>query len=381
MPYFIPDRNKLRRPKEFKTFAIQFSTLIRGYTRQTQPIADILTFHYLGFKPQFCRVAGLAKGVLRFTNDIKEYLAICKDKRLIVRPAGVFLLLLECQLGESLVDDLIAKLRRLIRLITLLKSLKQQKFTPTKVSLDSVTFTYYNPTEPSLTNEPLTCTFNIPDHHTEPITISLNPTDSNPHTRVKPFLEYYLARSTTLFCHILPTTLPCLRALSRLESHGSGTVRNRALESFRIVYPQVPSVFDLTLRKRRSVQQWFLTEITPGSGQPAIQQQMLAQRPPGYGDAIAQLFKESGDGYRGLQNLMVCEIKGVESAIDMLDAKIREILASRPTQTGNAPPPQQSSGQTQSTFQQPGAPGGNIRRQPPSGRGVAPPGAAVITLD
>jgi hypothetical protein len=360
MPYFIPAREETPQPKEFKVFAIQFSSLIRGYTPQTQPVADVLTLHYLGFKPRFCRVAGLAKGVLRFTSDIKEYLAICKDKRLLFRPGGVFLLLVECPLGESLVHDLIAKLRLLFRLITLLKSLKQQKFTPTKVSLHSVTFTYYTPAESTPTEEPLTCTLRIPDHYTEPISISLSPTDSNPHIRVKPFLEHYLSRSTTLFCHILPTTLPCLRALSRLESHGSGTVRDRALESFRIVYSQVPTIFDLTLRRRRTVQQWFLTEIMPGSGQPAIQQEMLAQ-----------YFKESGEGYRGLQNLMVCEISGVETAIDMLDAKIREILAvARPTQPGNAPPPPQQSG----------APGGNNRR-PQAGRGEAPPGAAVITLD
>jgi hypothetical protein len=405
MGYFLPDRSRRPQPKNYRIFNVKFSSLIRDYSPKSQPIADVLSFHYLGFKRKYCRVVAVAKGVLRFTSDIQDFLDACQDRRVIFRSGGAFALLVECPLGESFINDLKAKLRLIIRLTAILRALKRQKLTPTKISLTSVTFTYHTPSDPSTDEAPLTCTLTIPDEYTEPVSISLNPESSNPHFRVKSYLEHLLTRSADLFLHALPTTLPCLRALSRLESAGVGSIRNRSLDSFRIAYSQVPTVFDLSLKRRRNIHQWFLSELPPpGStnpnSNPQMQQAMLAARPTGYSEAMAGFFLGSGDGFRGLKNMVYCDMEGVERAVDLLDGKIREILvATKATvgpsvgaagtsggpgqMMGNASLQQQQQQQQQQRLAKGGVPAPQGRGMQSGAGGVLrpPPGASVITLD
>lgn len=395
MGYFLPERPRRAKAKNHKIFNVKFSSLIGDYSPKSQPIADVLTFHYLGFKRKYCRVVAVAKGVLRFTNDIQDFLATCKDRRVVFRPGGAFALVVECPLGESFINDLKAKLRLIIRLTTILRALKRQKLTPTEISLNSVTFTYHTPSDSSAEDAPLTCKITIPDQHTETISISLTPDSSNPHIRVKSYLEHLLARSTDLFLQALPTTLPCLRALSRLESAGVGSIRNRSIDSFRIAYLPVPTVFDLSLKRRRNIHQWFLSELPPpgssNQSNPQVQQAMLARRPQGYAEAMATLFVSSGAGYRGLKNMIACDMDGVETAVDLLDSKIREIIAAGgsgstaplqlPQPTGN----NNSSNNNNNLMQRAaksGVPVPQHRAVPGAGNLLRPPpGVSVITLD
>src|ERR1700760_474813 len=134
MGYFLPERPRRAKSKNHKIFNVKFSSLIGDYSPKSQPIADVLTFHYLGFKRKYCRIVAVAKGVLRFTNDIQDFLATCKDRRVVFRPGGAFALVVECPLGESFISDLKAKLRLIIRLTTILRALKRQKLAPTEIS-------------------------------------------------------------------------------------------------------------------------------------------------------------------------------------------------------------------------------------------------------
>lgn len=363
MGYLIPSRPKKGRRKSYKVFNLKFSSLIRGYTPQTQPIADIIQHHYLGRRSNNGNVVALVKGQIRNANEIQDLLSTCKDRTVLFRPGGLFALQAECPFGEGYIPDLAAKLRQLIRLTSLLRSFKNQNFNTSNISLKAVTFTYPN-SDASSETTPLSCTINIPADHSDPLTLTLNPAESNPHTRIRSFLESSLNRSPTVFCHALKVTLPGMRAFLRLEAYGAGSVRTRGMEHYRIAYIHVPTVFNVGIAKRRNVPEIQIYELPPPSstGLPKAEVDiLLSRRPPGYAEAMKKLFTSKGDGWTGRANLICCTAEGLEHCIDALDATVREFWL-----------PHQNASQAQ-----PQAPV-SVPRQQNRGPG---PGAQVITLD
>jgi hypothetical protein len=375
---------------------IRLSTLLRNVPGATATIAEVLQIRYVTRRKGINagapnnNVVWVAQGGLRAWDRIGDALraATFHDREITFRD-GVFHAVIEAPFpgGAALVDNLIALLRRLVRLSTMLlhvRAAAARGVRVTAASLKEITFEYHTPpaaAEPTAKTEDapedskptkaptttaddggtLSCTIHLPANPTAPLTLALHPRDSNPHQRVRPFLEHYLNRSPPVFLASLRTTLAALRALSRADAHGACSVRARALDAYRLAYRALPGTFDLQLKARKGgsgsastgssssegasaaggPQVWYLTEMPepgahslprmPPAQQEIVRQQML-QRPAAYRPASDALFREAGQGFRGLGSVIVCDVAGVEEAVGRLDAMVRGVLEGRAKQ-------------------------------------------------
>jgi hypothetical protein len=347
----------------------KFSRLIPGYTSRNQPIAEVIQHHYLGSKRSGPILYAAAKGVLRSPGEFQEFLSQVKDKRVCFHPGGAFVLLLEFKFGESWIPDLKEKLRLLIRLTSILRVLKRHNFAPTYLSLDTISFEYAPETS---------CTISIPNDHTDAITIKLSPATSNPHMRIKPTLELLLNSSPHVFLHTLPLTLPLLRALSRVDASGGASVRCRGADHYRLAYTNLWTVFDISLRMRRGVQEWHLSEMPPpGSSNPQTLKQITDQKLPEQMTTISEFWNEGGEGWRGMGNVMVCSAEGIEIAMDKLDERLKVVLALQATKAKEKAAANSSNGTANG--KQPNQLQNGQKR--PSFKNGIPSGASVITLE
>ena len=381
---------------------IRLSTLLPDVPGATATIAEVLQVRYVtrrkGSGGDGARNGGrnnnvvwVVQGGLLAWDRIGDALkaATFHDREIAFRD-GVFACVVEAPFpgGAALADNLVAVLRRLVRLAaTLLHVRVARGVRTTGVSLSEIALAYYEPPDgESTTQEPpapqrskptdtaasakttdaLSCTIRLPADPTAPLTLALHPAATNPHQRVHPFLEHYLNRSPAVFLAALRTTLPALRALARADSRGACSVRARALDSYRLAYRALPGTFDLQLKTRKGgsgaasapaaeggagagggggggAQVWYLTELPepgahsvprmPPAQQEMVRQKML-QRPAAYRAASDALFREAGDGFRGLGSVLACDTAGVEAADGRLDGMVRGVLWRRGLQRG-----------------------------------------------
>jgi hypothetical protein len=375
---------------------IRLSTLLPDVPSATATIAEVLQVRYVtrrkGSGGDGARNGGrnnnvvwVVQGGLLAWDRIGDTLkaATFRDREIAFRD-GVFACVVEAPFpgGAALADNLVAVLRRLVRLAaTLLHVRAARGVRTTGVSLSEIALAYYGPLDgESTTQEPpapqrskptdttasakttdaLSCTIRLPADPTTPLTLALHPAATNPHQRVHPYLEHYLNRSPAVFLAALRTTLPALRALARADAAGACSVRARGLDAYRLAYRALPGTFDLQLKTRKGgsgaasapaaeggagaggggggAQVWYLTELPepgahsvprmPPAQQEMVRQKML-QRPAAYRPASDALFREAGEGFRGLGSAIVCDVAGVEAAVGRLDAMVRKALEGR----------------------------------------------------
>jgi hypothetical protein len=375
---------------------IRLSTLLRDVPGATATIAEVLQVRYVtrrkgssgdgaqnaGRNGNSNNVVWVVQGGLLAWDRVGNALraATFHDREIAFRDDGVFACAVEAPFpgGAALVDNLVAVLRRLVRLAaTLLHVRAARGVRTTAASLSEITLAYHEPpgggggseaahekqddaTPPAKAppddDAALSCTILLPADPNAPLTLALHPAPTNPHQRVRPFLEHYLNRSPAVFLAALRTTLPALRALARADAAGACSVRARALDAYRLAYRALPGTFDLVLKTRRGgsgaastsaeagggaaqQQVWYLTEMPepgalsvprmPPAQQELVRQKML-QRPAAYRPASDALFREAGHGFRGLGSAIVCDVAaGVEEAVGRLDAMVRGALLSR----------------------------------------------------
>jgi hypothetical protein len=366
---------------------IRLSTLLRDVPAATATLAEVLQLYYVtrrkgsGNNSVVCIVQGGLLTWDRVGDALRA--ATFRDREITFRD-GVFACVVEAPFpgGAELLDNLVAVLRRVVRLATLLLHVRAARgVRATAVSLSEIALTYHNPpsgSEPAAkpeppepqgrsrpavtTAEPLSCTIHLPPDPTAPLTLALHPAPSNPHQRVRPFLEHYLNHAPPVFLAALRTTLPALRALARADSRGACSVRARALDAYRLAYRGLPGTFDLQLKMRKGgsaaadgaaaggaagsggPQVWYLTEMPePGAhsvprmppAQQEIVRQKMLQRPAAYRRASDALFREAGKGFRGFGSVIACDTAGVEEAVDRLDGMVRGVLEARSAEAGD----------------------------------------------
>jgi hypothetical protein len=347
---------------------VNISKLVPPSLLKNNP-GKVVLLNYTGMSIARGQAQFVIKGVIPNAQKIAPWLMAARSPDFKFDSRGVFLLFSEAPLGYTLGANVVGRLSRFLRLVNLLFCLRKTDLSPTKVSLSEVSFKYrefmsveQKKERPEYArNPPNSATVTIPEDLGH-LKVQLLPPNSNPNLVQIADLERHLNDDPEIFMLMLRATLPCARALSRMERLGAASIRVRACQHFRIAYQQAYTVFDLQLKPRRDTAEWLLQELPPpGSTQQAAAQaaahQAGQQRPqqvpqpiqrlPGYEDAIRTFMTTPGTGRRPLKTTVAANNDGIEGVLDDLDdtvrgiiAKAKEMLANRAAaaQNGQGPP-------------------------------------------
>ncbi|KAI9834942.1 MAG: hypothetical protein M1819_002665 [Sarea resinae] len=249
----------------------------------------------------------------------------------------VFSFKVKMTVGESVIPELITRLRRIERLVDFLGIMKRSNFKCDTVSLDRVVFAYS--AEPDLKAD-------IYFGAEAGMTIRLE--QGNPHLRIKDFLTHILngpSHGLSLMTNLLLQTLPVVRTLDTIEAAGlvppssepattgprKGTlILPRSADCYNIRYANPRCVLQIKLRRRRDKSEWFVDDVSNAHDRKS--------RSPDFTAALATLFTDSGPGWRGLRTGITAEPDGVSDILTRLDQCIGR-FAETGTASGTAQRP------------------------------------------
>ncbi|KAI7529811.1 hypothetical protein KC319_g12489, partial [Hortaea werneckii] len=278
---------------------------------------------------------------------LRQTLTRSRETGITFNGTGGLAMQLRTPFGESFLERLRRRLQSIERLDRDVTVLQRLGFHCTTVTLSRLAFTYSEV-------PPLSAQLTFAADGNGPVQLKMEPTDSNPHCRVRVSLEQLLnskdANAFDNFAHIIPLTLPFLKTVERLEaahaSKRSLAVRTRSSTWYTIAYkaPLPPCTFDLRARGRQQGNttsvKWHLAEAkTPG-----------LTKPEGWKEAIDKFWHQKGDRWFGLGDSLIADSQGIEAALKDLDGLVQTFESAAdnppeqaaPTSTSGpttAPPP------------------------------------------
>ena len=321
---------------------------------------DILRMFYLGLARGGADMVRL--GVARFRVPIPgvSQLTSSDDSTLYFhRDDGGVSFRLRAPLGECNVEKFWERIRQIARLIGYLKIMQRHQLRCTKVSLDSLSYTYATDSGSTLDAQ---IKFTGESDKPKP---SIAFQARNPHLRVQNFLSDVLncengfARMITL----MHTTLPLLQAFNTIESSQSSltpeqraSIITRSVTWYCIRYTSI--TFDISFRRRNEDHLWF-TMAVKGSKQ---QQATFAGRLERLSKAWQDLCQEAGQGWQGMKDGISADISGVEGLVLRIDKLVKDTM-----QQETSEPNESKKAETEKTDKKGGGPG------PGPGPGVTKP--------
>ncbi|KAI7488118.1 MED14-domain-containing protein [Hortaea werneckii] len=278
---------------------------------------------------------------------LRQTLTRSRETGIAFNGTGGLAMQLRTPFGESFLERLRKRLQSVERLDRYVTVLQRLGFHCTTVTLDRLAFTY---SEVFSLSAQLTSAAD----GNGPVHLKLEPTDSNPHCRVRVSLEQLLnskdANAFENFAHILPLTLPFLKTVERLEathaSKRSLVVRTRSSTWYTIAYkaPLPACTFDLRARGRQNGNttsvKWHLAEAKTAG----------LTKPEGWKEAIDKFWHQKGERWFGLGDSLIADSQGIEAALKDLDGLVQTFESAAdnppeeaaPTSTSGpttAPPP------------------------------------------
>ena len=230
---------------------------------------------------------------------------------------------LRAPLGEFIMDQFWQRIKQIARLMLYLKIMQRHQLQCTKISLDSLSFTYTADSGLPLDAQ---VRFTGDPSKPKPSIVFLG---RNPHLRIQNFLSDVLSCENG-FARVIPllrTTLPLLQAFNTIESsQGSAALEQRASIITRSVtwycmrYTGI--TFDVCFRKRNEDHLWF-TMAVKGSKQ---QQAALASRIEKLSKAWQDLCQEAGQGWQGMKDGISADVSGVEGLVLKIDNLVKDIM-------------------------------------------------------
>ncbi|KAK5135182.1 hypothetical protein LTR08_005569 [Meristemomyces frigidus] len=260
------------------------------------------------------------------------------DRDIAINSTGGLAVRLRTPFGESFVEQIRTRLRSVEQLDHHVAILTRLGFTCTVVGLARVAFTYN-------TTPQLNAQLSLTSDEKLPVKVKLEPTDCNPHSRIRVMLEQRLNQQKPdafwILAHTLPLTLPLLQTFERLESatlqQRTFVVRCRSATWYSVAYkPPLPAcTFEIWARAKRqsgkAVIKWHLRDSkakSVGDG---------AKRDEAVVKALKALWQEKGEHWFGVGNGIVANAAGIATALERLDQLVRVDLAAlqdrKPTQT------------------------------------------------
>lgn len=257
------------------------------------------------------------------------------DRSIVFRQkGGGFAIRLLAPAGQVVIVDLIEKLQRLERILSIIESLQRKKMDVLSLSLSRIAFSYgpgkalraninVNASGPSSSAD--TDLAGIPSKAESVFFQRLGIAFDypNPHRRIQESLTTSLNSASSeagldSFFELLTLTLPLLRALDQITinpSHNEPlkaqvTVRNA--KTYQIHYPIAKFRFQLVAGQHLNRMTWILKDVS-GTQDRSHQNQIT-------GSLREKLYNAKGDGWRGLGTGMVAEVDKVSNLILELDS-------------------------------------------------------------
>jgi hypothetical protein len=320
------------------TLVINTATIVSKTIQLPAKLPGLAHIYFGKANPATGTWTAFVRGRLPWAVDIKTMLPKFSDPSVKFVGKDEFVLQLECPTFESFDEQLTQKLNLLLRATTILRTLEMAKSRVrlSDASLEQVTFTYANRTE---THPQLSCRITLGDN--DGASVDFLPAVSNPHQRIRLQLSGNIERGLPGVLQNMQLTLPVLSSLARAELRGN-SIRTYSFKWYRLVYKNVPSLFEILGKVRNRQFEWHISELRPG--QPAAsnqQQHPPPSRPPGYDEALDRFFKTPRPDVRSTKNLLACQPRAVEKLINELDDLVRSIIARQaaagPTTNPNAP--------------------------------------------
>lgn len=256
------------------------------------------------------------------------------DPSIVFRQKGDgFAIRLLAPAGQVVIVDLIEKLQRLERILSIIESLQRKKMDVLSLSLSRIAFSY-GPGKALRANINVSTSGPSPSADTDLAGIP-SKTESvflqrlgiafdypTPHRRIQESLTTSLNNASSeagldSFFELLTLTLPLLRALDQItvnQSHNEPlkaqiTVRNA--KTYQIHYPIAKFRFQLVTGQHLNRMTWILKDVS-GTQDRSHQGQIT-------GRLREKLYNAKGDGWRGLGTGMVADVDKVSNLILELD--------------------------------------------------------------
>lgn len=266
--------------------------------------------------------------------------------------SGTFAFRLRSTVGESVIPALVERAVRIERLVEFVEVLHKHEATLRceSISLGKIILLYgastHAPVEAGKSSSVVPLQYKaIVDFGAVANIMTLSFEKGNPHLIIADRLAKVLNGGEGLdgVAHLLPLTLPALRALDAIQEawtpisdKGSVLIFVRAVEWYTFSYylsaavPQTSSTpslrkitFDLKLQQRKGEPWWFVKRVVPRDKE--IDEVDVLLKP---------IWNSSGEGYKGMRVNAVAQPKGVEKLLGTLDDVLRNFaLGQKITQT------------------------------------------------
>lgn len=309
--------------RRLPALCVRLSSLLKDFAYNDQFAADMLQISYLGFDKDLGEVKLLAKGVMRKPARLREILQRTRNDDLWLSSTGIFSLQLRTGLGTSCINRLIAQLRTMGRVCKVADVLKECGLKCKDISLSRVVFIYANDLEMEL---------KFTGNETTPVQLAIKP--ENPHRRIGRLLETVVNAGSEGFRNLttaLRVTLSLvstfdtisLRHLSSIPDMPVYHARNS--DHFRVSYPNPPCAFEIRLKLTKNKLEWIIQEpIT------STQREGRAKTWPTLNDNIMEIFKSVGNGWSGMNSMIVTDVEAVGEVLLRLDEVVRGCMKMEP---------------------------------------------------
>ena len=286
--------------------------MLQSHSNMDLPwINEIVSLAFQGLDPMTNSAIHTALGRLKTPVSNIKSLTSPADHTIAFHPkSGAFAFRLLSPVGESTIPLVIQRLSSIDRLIYFLNSIQSHQLSCHEVSLNHVEFVYAS------TPSPLKAKLYFPSN--APQRISLD--RQNPHVRIQDFISSIICSPDGLShaIRLLTSTLPLLRSLARIEaSHPSDqvVVLPRSAEHYEVRYQSLKGCYDITMRSRRDETMWMVKNRAVSNAE---------EKGGQIADAMKQLHKATGEGWRGMRDGIVASIAGVEDLLGRIDEIYRK---------------------------------------------------------
>ncbi|KAK8175162.1 mediator complex subunit MED14-domain-containing protein [Phyllosticta citrichinensis] len=297
---------------------------------------SILKFSHCGFERKSRRIILLIEGRMAQRQPDVE-LASAQGDDVSFNSDGTFTISLKTELGQPFMNSVMSRLKRIERVGSYMDVIKTHNLRFEHLGLSRMVVRYGGK-------------FKVDIHFPEGEPTQLVLDSKNPHMRILGSLRRALNDPNTGFSYFMRNlllTLPVMQAFDVIQSSAPSyphpIVHNRDLLWYRISYENPSTNFDLRLRPRNDVLEWYLHDplsSTPSNHNNANNnQQQQPVRAPEYAAAIKEMLRQRGPRWRGIRSGIIAESDGIKDAIIKLDEVVKR-FQQRPPPGGQPPQPQ-----------------------------------------
>ena len=272
--------------------------------------------------------AGIVRHDLRLSlepgkmNELQKHLMHSKEQTLALNTTGGLALRFLTPFGHPFVEQMQKRLQSVERLDGYVALLKARRFECTHVSLSQLAFTYS--TAPALS-----AWIHFSNDGGLPAKLMLEPLESNPHRRIRVFLEKGLNETGNAgfqaLVFMLSLTLPVLQTFERLETVSPAkrvfSVHPRTTTWYSVKYSAtLPGcVFQLRAMTKsegkKKLVRWQIRDMRNLTNGAALPEDLVK--------ALKELWQDKGEHWEGLGNGIIADAQGIGAALEKVDEVVR----------------------------------------------------------